>query len=311
MSEEDPEGGVDGPEPSDEAPGASEPPSRRRSIARMLLLATPIVFVALVGWHKVSASDGFCSSCHSMDGAAITASRSVHADVACLSCHSGSGVAGSVTYLPVLLREGVASLTGWSVSDGVLKARGCVECHDDLYTSPGMKAAHANDPAGCESCHGDVSHPSMRLAGLDEPEVGFPHPEGFIDTHGATTVEAPRSCVECHEENFCAACHIRQTFPHPQGWIREHGAEQEAGDIKDCASCHAQSFCAGCHGTEIPHLTDWLMQHPIELAEKGVTPCLTCHPETDCTVCHSQHNVHVEQGLYFGSPTGPGPEVPT
>lgn len=282
------------------APRAPEEPSppvpRRRFPVRLMLLGLPLVLLLLVGWNRAASSDTFCASCHQMEPSAISADRSVHRDVPCIACHAGSGLAGAVTYVPTLVREGVHMATGWG-ADGVLDARACSDCHAEL--SP---AAHQDLRTGCTECHGDPSHPQLSLPGGEAMLVdGERHPEGFIQTHGKSVEEQPSSCVECHESRFCEACHLRETFPHPDQWIAKHGDVQVA-EQDSCTLCHGPTFCAGCHGTEIPHRDDWLGRHDSALEEASTTPCMTCHPETDCTVCHSEHAVHIEQDLYTGPP---------
>ncbi len=255
----------------------------------------------LVGWHRVAASDTFCASCHEMQGAVSASARSVHADVPCLACHTGPGLAGSVRYLPGLLRETVATVTPWNPARGILGARPCTACHTDLAATPELAAAHGTD-AACSSCHGDVSHPPFRLAGFERPvqavEGENPHPRLYVQAHGGDAVDDAESCATCHAPNFCETCHLRKRYPHPEGWISLHGAAQQEQGIEACAGCHPQTFCAGCHGTEIPHDARWLGEHWRALTDAGTESCLLCHPKTDCTTCHARHAVHREQDLY-------------
>jgi hypothetical protein len=288
------------PQPALAAIGREEPPGR--SGARLLFLGLPLLFLLLVGWHHTVSSDRFCASCHAAQPATLSAARSVHAGVPCIQCHSGSGLAGSVAYVPTLLREGVASVTGFG-GHGILPARPCSSCHPHL--SP---ASHPDPNADCATCHGDVSHPTLQIPGAQPLIVDGKHPTGFIQVHGQRAIDQPKTCIACHQQKFCEACHLRETFPHPAGWISKHGAVQEQQGAAACTVCHGQTFCAGCHGTEIPHRPDWLAQHPVALQDASTQPCFTCHPQTDCTTCHSEHAVHNEQGLYtFPSPAQVSP----
>jgi hypothetical protein len=227
-----------------------------------------------------------------MSAAARSSIRSVHADVPCVDCHAGTGAVSAVIYAPTLLREATAQLTGLHVADGVLPARSCATCHPNL-----SKAAHPK-PSDCTECHGSVAHPVMDVPGPPVAVTKYGHPQAFIQTHGSSVVDAPSSCVECHKQRFCEACHLKETFPHPDGWINQHGKVEEAKGPIACSTCHGPTFCSSCHGTEIPHRSDWLGRHPTELQGKSTTPCLTCHPPTDCSTCHSEHAVHREQDLY-------------
>lgn len=284
--------------PSAPAPKPGRP---RRGWAKLLLLALPIALLAIVGWHRVASSDSYCASCHTMEPATLTAARSVHADVRCVECHSDTGVWGSIKYLPTVAREAFATVTDLDVAEGVLPARTCESCHGDPARSPALAPAHSGPGSKrCETCHGNVAHPTPAVNGA----VGVggngrnPHPSAYTQIHGRDAATAPSSCVECHQEDFCQACHFRETYPHPDGWIEQHGPAQEEQGPESCTLCHASTFCAGCHGTEIPHEDDWTSQHWRDLQDAPVTPCLTCHVETDCSTCHSRHAVHEEQSLY-------------
>jgi hypothetical protein len=223
--------------------------------------------------------------------------------VSCLACHTRPGLLGSPRYVPTLVREGAATLTGWHVAGDVLEAVPCQRCHDDLTTGR-LRAAHADASKACTSCHGDVSHPPDPLLRRPAP-VGTsakPHPANFNQIHGEAAVQDPSSCATCHQTEFCQACHFKSNYPHPDGWISKHGPAQEAEGPDACTLCHAPTFCAGCHGTEIPHRADWLGEHWRALQGASTTPCLVCHPKTDCTTCHAEHGVHIEQGLYAEPP---------
>ncbi|HZD16633.1 MAG TPA: NapC/NirT family cytochrome c [Actinomycetota bacterium] len=286
----------------DDRPEDRDP--RRRSVVFRVLLAVGgvvVLVLLLVGWNRMASSDAFCSSCHEMEVAAASAERSVHDDLPCLACHGRPGLLGAIRYVPTLARETLHSFSGWQVAHDVLRARDCGSCHQAIDASPELAAAH-EPGADCASCHGDVAHPPLRLAGFERPveEVGedSAHPEHFVQTHGEEVAASPSTCVDCHDAKFCESCHFRSTYPHPDGWIEQHGSEQIAGGADACTLCHPQTFCAGCHGTEIPHDARWLGEHWRDLQDASPKPCMLCHPKTDCADCHARHGVHREQDLY-------------
>lgn len=288
-------------EPGEEAETSGPGPPGRRALRVLVVLGGVLaISLFLVGWNRVATSDAFCASCHEVEPAVQSSDRSVHADVPCLSCHTGSGVLGALRYLPTLARETVDEFTGWDVAHGVLDARSCDSCHRDLTSTPELAAAHEGG-GDCASCHGDVSHPPLRLAGFDRPieEVeGAAHPRLYVQTHGDDVVSDPDSCAECHEEDYCETCHLRETYPHPDNWIERHGPTQIELGPETCQGCHAPTFCEGCHGTEIPHNVRWLSEHWRDLQDAGAGPCFLCHPRRDCTDCHAKHQVHREQDLF-------------
>lgn len=272
--------------------------SRRARRVLLLLAALLGAAVLFVIWNRAAASPRLCSTCHTMDGAVASASRSVHQDVACLACHTRPGLLGSLRYIPTFAREGVATLTGWNVAGGVLGARDCRACHSDLATTQTLKVAHPEEAQDCGSCHGDVAHPTAADPGASPGPEGYPHPDAWVQTHGEAYVGGSTSCTTCHRPSFCEVCHFRSNFPHPDTWIEDHGAVQRLEGAETCAFCHPTTFCAGCHGTEIPHRDTWLGEHWRSLQDAPASPCLVCHPRTDCTTCHSEHGIHRQQSLY-------------
>lgn len=297
---------AEGEEPLAETQGAGEEPEAptHRGLRVLAVLGgLLLVVLLLVGWNRVASMDSFCSSCHEVEPAAQAAARSVHQDVACIACHTGPGLAGALRYLPTLARETITEFTPWNIAHGVLEARSCESCHDNIATTPELAAAHTTG-ASCSTCHGDVAHPPFRLPGFErpvEPVEGDVHPRLYVQTHGDDAVGDPESCTDCHADTFCEACHLRETYPHPDNWVTKHGPTQEEFGIDACVGCHPQTFCAGCHGTEIPHNVRWLGEHWRDLEDAPVTPCLLCHPKTDCSLCHARHDVHREQDLYGGA----------
>lgn len=273
-------------------------PGRRRLLGRTLVVAGGLLVAGLllVGWNRAASSPRLCGSCHAMDDAALAAARSVHADVPCLACHARPGLLGSLRYVPTLAREGVATLTGWDVAGDVLRAAPCARCHD-LASTPALRRAHPERGTACDSCHGEVAHPSARARPAAVPP-GEGHPDGYVQTHGADAVADPGTCDSCHRPTFCQACHFRTTFPHPRGWIERHGRVQEVEGPEACALCHPSTFCVGCHGTEIPHVRTWLGEHWRALQDASREPCLVCHAPTDCSTCHARHATHREQELH-------------
>ncbi len=155
----------------------------------------------------------------------------------------------------------------------------CASCHGDVAHPPFRLAGFAR--------------PVEQV-----PPGESPHPRLYVQTHGDDAVREQDTCAECHETDFCETCHLRETYPHPDGWISTHGPTQQETGITACEGCHPETFCAGCHGTEIPHGERWLGEHWRALQDASTAPCMLCHPRTDCTECHARHEVHQEQGLY-------------
>ncbi|HEX5635394.1 MAG TPA: cytochrome c3 family protein, partial [Gemmatimonadales bacterium] len=66
----------------------------------------------------------------------------------------------------------------------------------------------------------------------------------FVSGHGQAARQALESCVSCHRETDCLACHSatggRRFNPHGPGW-----------DADKMRKANPQ-MCLACHGTNIP-----------------------------------------------------------
>lgn len=254
------------------------------------------MFAFLAMLTRPGPSSALCSSCHVAAPAAATAAESVHADVPCLACHRRPGITGAATYLPILSTEIIQHLTGVPTVWSDLQAQPCESCHEDVTGGAILESAHPGPDAECASCHGDVSHPTGVAAVTDG------HPTGYDLTHGRDAAVNPAVCGECHQGDFCMACHTQGALPHEDDWISLHGAASIDLGSEGCATCHPSSFCASCHGTEIPHADDWLGVHHRAVEGVQVAACGTCHASDDCAVCHARHSVHRDQSLYEWEP---------
>jgi hypothetical protein len=250
--------------------------------------------MSLVAWTYAGSSRTMCATCHAAEPAAAAAAVSIHAEVPCLACHERPGVIGALTYQPRLLWETVHNLTGlgsvgWADVD-------CSDCHAELTVdSPLLAEGHPGPEADCSVCHGNVAHPGDGLSDLTGP-VG-PHPAQYVFLHGRDAAPDAATCTECHQTEFCGACHLSNNFPHADDWIGLHGEEWTASEGQTCELCHSPEYCSTCHGTEIPHKANWFKVHfQSEVAKTGA--CSTCHTQLDCELCHIRHRVHVQQRLY-------------
>ena len=264
-------------------------PAWPRWVRRLLLVvvvAAPLLFLA--SWSYAEPSRNFCASCHTVEEAAAASSESIHSEVPCLSCHHRPGILGAITYYPTLIRESVHEATGIPVANGVLRAKPCQTCHETVAESEG----HRNLGAECLACHADAAHPTP-----GEDDGIEPHPLQYTLAHGRDAASQAATCTECHQTEFCGACHVRAPYPHPDTWTSVHGTTVTESGTTSCESCHPTSFCAGCHGGEIPHPDNWFAEHNL-MEFESIVPCFTCHARTECSTCHAQHSVHREQRRY-------------
>lgn len=192
----------------------------------------------------------------------------------------------------------------------------CTDCHP-------TRAASAEGPPACASCHDAYPHPSGWRAGAE---------------HGAglSGEDADRSaCLACHEvpgstatdQAGCSHCHA--SYPHPTGWAEAgvHGVVAAAGPDPAivCGSCHGGELqgtattpaCAECHPA-YPHAETW--SEPTEHGAAALTDlegCVACHVSDDggpggavgvaCSRCHAPYphpedwlRAHLDSALLVG-----------
>ncbi len=189
------------------------------------------------------------------------------------------------------------------------KMETCLKCHDGQQASNACATCHLTQPGGGK----------LRLAftsGMLRPFAGDPlgmdHGPRFEFTHGTRASIARSTCMECHAERDCQACHDALQKPlsvHPNDFITLHPLQARA-DVTRCTSCHReQSFCAACHaraGVSMdvdPSLraknlrvhpdyqtfvvdTASPLHHGIA-ASRDINQCVACHREESCMSCHS------------------------
>jgi hypothetical protein len=204
-------------------------------------------------------SNVVCRSCHTDDkkttennGIRMNHKAVIKSNYACTECHS------------TLVHGKAVPNPRFATMDK------CAECHV------------GGSPTGaCTTCHTDNVDP------LDRTFAGpwkTTHGKNWRKLHGMGNM---KSCTLCHSENFCLRCHS-VTMPHPDSWINIHGAEA-LKNRQGCLKCHEESFCKSCHQTDMPHPNNWLEVHPKVAKTITNKMCLSCHMEKGCQRCHSQH----------------------
>jgi predicted CXXCH cytochrome family protein len=99
-----------------------------------------------------------------------------------------------------------------------------------------VSCANCHNTAGfCQACH--------QQAGLTADGAitrGYHDKVArFLGGHGQAARQSLESCVSCHVENDCLACH-RQFRPHGPGFNPESMQKR------------AEQMCRACHGAAIP-----------------------------------------------------------
>jgi hypothetical protein len=134
----------------------------------------------------------------------------------CLDCHR-----------PDAGRAGGYHPPGWLIghpAQAYSRAVTCTDCH--------------NTAQFCADCHrqSGVTAGGRQLAG------GFHDAKrAFLGGHGQAARQSLESCVTCHVENDCLACH-RSFKPHGPGF---DGARLRSKNPEMCSTCHGSTIPGG------------------------------------------------------------------
>ena len=138
----------------------------------------------------------------------------------------------------------------------------CLECHRpeagaaNGYHQAGSLSRHPgaayNRQSDCSECHNSASfcttcHAQAGLSSSEGLLQGKYHDAGgtFLLSHGAAARRGLESCVTCHTERDCLACHSAQTRrfnPHGPGFDAERLRKKNP---QTCAACHGRAIPGG------------------------------------------------------------------
>lgn len=155
----------------------------------------------------------------------------------CNNCHKGEGIAPNHDSDWVRSHRSMASKAGSN----------CAQCHTQAY---------------CLDCHqGGGINADLSTATFGRDYVPKSHRSDFVNIHPIKALDNPQSCLRCHDQKYCSACHDR--FPKGSMRIKSH-----------LPSGSSQTFM-------------WSSEHSTE-ARRNLQSCQVCHPEGDvCLRCHS------------------------
>jgi len=157
----------------------------------------------------------------------------------------------------------------------------------------------------------------LRPQANGDPVAGFPHPDGYSESHALPDEGGAAGCGDCHAAQddalvrgaeptapACRSCHA--SHPHPRSFVHGlvHGARWRA-DPSECAGCHgadgaraaggvARGLCGSCH-TTYPHPEGFEEPagHGVAVRSRGMDACVACHGEDGsrieegaCAECH-------------------------
>jgi hypothetical protein len=191
----------------------------------------------------------------------------------CNSCHKTEGVA-------------VNHDSDWVRAHRTLAGKrdnNCSQCHDQAY---------------CLDCHqGGGIDTKLSTQNYKHDYTPKSHRSDWLEIHPIKANDNPQSCVRCHDQKYCTACHSK--FRGEDLQFQSH--RRQFSDIRAGAGgpLHATfgpGQCAGCHRTPTDQLTfpstqtHWRQNHASE-ARRNLQACQTCHSDGDvCLSCHSNRS---------------------
>lgn len=268
-----------------------------------------------------------CEECHEI--AAAAKGKKVDPPSACEDCHPGFDAtvqkepARVVIPQANLIFDHAVHTKKWKVDCVICHGRfeglalstrqqlpkmaTCLTCHDGKHASDACTTCHLKQPSG----RLQLSFASGLLRPLQGNPFGQDHGPRFEFNHGTRASADRETCLQCHAQRECNACHDALQKPlsvHPSDFITLHPV-QARQDATRCESCHRQqSFCVACHervGVGLsadrslrpanvrvhPPAQVWVEvlgpQHHGIAANRNLNNCVACHRENDCLSCHS------------------------
>lgn len=188
----------------------------------------------------------------------------------CNDCHKSEGVAPNHD-------------SDWTRNHRTVASRAnnnCVQCHKQSF---------------CLDCHqGGGIDADLSTANFGRDYVPKSHRSDFITLHPIKALDNPQSCLRCHDQKYCNACHSR--FPKgslrikshlalgPDGQryapaLNEHAIEARR-NLQSCQSCHPEGdVCIQCHasGKTNPHPRNWMDIKNNFKNKAGDRICRKCH----------------------------------
>jgi nitrate/TMAO reductase-like tetraheme cytochrome c subunit len=173
----------------------------------------------------------------------------------------------------------------------------CAACHeaDFKLTPPSHEATNWYNSFGNSKGHSAAAvavEERVAAAEKAQGEKKAKEPAEGEAKEEVKPIEEVNTCMTCHKEEFCTACHGMQ-MPHPEPFKKEH-AKQAAAAPAACAKCHARTpaeakslgYCNACHHPDSKPGQPWITQHETSVKANDADKCYTCHKEEQCSNCH-------------------------
>jgi c(7)-type cytochrome triheme protein len=196
--------------------------------------------------------------------------------------------------------------------DQLPKMEVCLTCHDGRQAANACATCHVTGAKGGRILVSFANTPD-KLRPMAGNPLGIDHGIRFDRNHGGRTMMEQNTCMECHADRECLACHdglMKPLTVHPNDYITLHPIQARQDSVR-CDACHRrQTFCAACHervgvGWDAdksfqpksnmrvhPPPSIWVnlpvtAGHHSLAATRDIESCVACHREETCESCHS------------------------
>jgi hypothetical protein len=219
--------------------------------------------------HVSRKASGTCATCHTQESCA-SCHRATPTLVASMPHASAARGAGAEIHRrkpethgeDFAQRHGALASAAPSSCAACHARSDCLECHRpnaagaNTYHQAGFLSRHPsaayNRQSDCSECHNPASfcttcHAQAGLSSSQGLLQGKYHDVGgaFLLSHGAAARRGLESCVTCHSERDCLACHSAQTRrfdPHGPGFDADRLRRKNP---QTCAACHGRAIPGG------------------------------------------------------------------
>lgn len=185
----------------------------------------------------------------------------------------------------------------------------CLLCHKGVENSTTVGTFHFPKREYCNTCHqgADFVQNKVMCLSCHQKDMNFTpitHRVNWMKNHGVVEQMDSKSCVHCHQNEYCISCHEGDNLDHkvhPLNFKMTHGLLAK-GNKENCLTCHQeQAFCVDCHRSEhvmpknhaLPNWSNRIEgdggEHARE-AQIDFDTCLSCHndayADVVCVTCH-------------------------
>ena len=261
--------------------------------------------------HKYHAEEvgASCSDCHKAGESALATDNLLPSMETCYTCHDKEEKCTVCHKDPdnAIDYPRITSYIAKFPHDKHVDIKGgCERCHAGVATSSDIFKKHLPDMALCIECHKVKDQMDYCFTCHSQGENLKPEDHQLVwrSSHGIASYTQKQECQDCHTENYCVDCHLKDNLDHivhPLNFVNNHSL-QARGNKENCYTCHEElAFCVDCHQQRMVmprnHSTaNWANAKTggahARAAKLDLDYCFSCHSEVQgdpvCIFCHQK-----------------------